>query len=402
MADYRLNFNENQGEGEPPVQRLLSSDSVPKDKDASLSDHAGQNNDDGGGGGGAAAGGGGGGGAAKFKSTKPMIIALVADVLTAVASVLSCYCSYLWWDWPWVLTVPALALGIVACIMGAFNAFGFKGHDEAVYVCAAITIILALAAIIWCAVEIAWCHSYQGSLYSDEVDDAIGDFSIKVDTFEEMISKHHYNMEYGHLCKGRCYDWSNRKELLTKKMDCDRKVEKWYLHKYLDKMPNGCQTSAYLGVDSYSQSPIYQSHGDIVMANKVQYGKSESAEAEQKIRKEKLKDICDNFDGATKLAEKIKECEKKLKKSFKPKCFKEYGGFFFAKGRAVKEIEKKDECEMKVDGTKMYIYTMTNSWNLLKNTDPIPTEADPFFESKPRAKLGLGEDSNPLKRCKSK
>merc|ERR1719283_505663 len=147
--------------------------------------------------------------------------------------------------------------------------------------------------------------------------------------------------ENGYICQGRCYDWSYQKERLTMKMDCDRKVEKWYLNKYLDKMSNGCQTSAYEGVDSYWESPIYQSHEDIVKANRVQYGKSGSAKAEQKIWKEKLKDFCDNFDGATELAEKINKCEKKLKKSFKPKCFKEYGGYFFAEGKKMEEIEKK-------------------------------------------------------------
>jgi len=402
MADYQFNFNQNQEEGvnENQGQGLVrsSSDSVPREKSVSSSDHYGRNNDDGGGAAAGGGGGGGGGGAAKSGFTIPKIIALVAAIFTLVALGLSIYCTLLWWDWPWVLTAPALALVIVALVF----AFVFKGHDEAVLVCAAIGIILALAAIIWCAVELAWCNSYQGQLFSKDVEKVVTEvIKIKPNKFEIMKLKH----QNGHICKGRCYDWSNRKERLTMEMDCNRKVEKWYLGKYLDKMKH-CKRSAYEGVDSYSESPIYQSHEDIVKANKVQYGKGKILGATaDSARKDKLKEICDNFDDAKKFAKKIKKCEKKLKEKYAPKCYEKYGGFLFAKGEPGKndvweKIKKSDACKMKVDDDKVSVHKETKYYKLLRPEDKM----NPFFETKPPrkeldAEPNKNHDNNRLESC---
>jgi len=293
-------------------------------------------------------------------------------------------------------------------IVALVFAFVFKGHDEAVLVCAAVGIILALAAIIWCAVELVWCISYQGPIFGNfgQPPSELGsqgslrtsgiDYFLKLVTDpSNKANKKATIMEtthkYGHICKGRCYDWSYRKEILTMRMDCRRKVEKWYLGKFLDKMKY-CNTEAYDGVDTYSASPIYQSHQDIVDGNKVQYAKKSLSYT---ARKEALKEICDNFN-VKKFIDKRKKCDNKLKKKLKPKCFEKFGGYFFEEGKKEKDLEK-DDCKLKIDGEKMYIYEQSKYCEL---TDKY----DRFMKGtpKPRKELNADHDlskQNPMKGC---
>jgi len=348
MADYQLNFNQNQEEGinENQGQGLVrsSSDSVPREKSVSSSDHYGRNNDDGGD---AAAGGGGGGGTAKSGFTITKIIALVAAIFTLVALGLSIYCTLLWWDWPWVLTAPALALVIVALVF----AFVIKGHDEAVLVCAAIGIILALAAIIWCAVELVWCNSYQGELVDGEK------YILKTIGKDKKVKGRIYH-DNGHLCKGRCYDWSYRKEALKMAGDCRRKQEKWFSDKYLTKSTSkysSCSSKGgYNGVDSYRDSPIWQTHEDIVVANKKEFS-SETKKSYQ----ESMDNFCKDFD-VSEFTKKRDKCDKKIKKDFEPKCFenKGKGSILFGKGKKAKKLKEKDGCksELGEDGTATKIH----------------------------------------------
>ena len=67
------------------------------------------------------------------------------------------------------MTSPALALVIAALVL----AFAFPNHQEAVlcWHCASVGIILSISVIVWCAVDLAECNTYQGQLLIDEYDD---------------------------------------------------------------------------------------------------------------------------------------------------------------------------------------------------------------------------------------
>jgi len=350
MVHNRFNYNQNQGEG-ASFKRDSSADSLTR-KEESVS-RSGRN---GGNDGGAAAGGGGGAAAGKSGFTIAKIIAIVALVLALIAMGLSIYCTLLWWDWPWVFTAPALVLAIAALIF----AFAFKGHDEAVLCCAAIGAILALAALIWCSVEIVWCNSYQGRL--DVVFGGSGgsggssgsgtkslSLLFQLDEKKTELEKQEFMHSKGHLCKGRCYDWSYEKAKLAREIDCKRKVEKWFKDKYLKggKISHCTSEAVYKGVDTYESSPIHLSHKDIVEGNKFRYPKDSLTHSE-KILQETLDTFCAKFD-VGKYLERRKECDDHLKNEFKPTCKKEYGGFVFEKGDEEAITKNRDACKLAED-----------------------------------------------------
>jgi len=388
MVHNRFNFNQNQGEG-ASFKRDSSADSLTrKEESVSRSGHNGGND------GGAAAGGGGGAAAGKSGFTIAKIIAILALVLALIAMGLSIYCTLLWWDWPWVITAPALVLAIVALIF----AFAFKGHDEAVLCCAAIGAILALAALIWCAVEIAWCKSYQGPLHKtiSNTGSGTGTFLDKnlLDQYEFIKSGGSgggssgggssgggssggggggselkalaFLYKNGHFCRGRIFDWSYKKEEMMLKTDCQRKYEKWYMDKYLSKLSHctatkivddvsNVEVDAYKGVDTYEQSPIHKTHADIVEGNKIRYPKNSLLHSEKELRNH-LDKFCAKFDAEVdKFIEARKKCDDEVKEKLKPECKKKLGGMLYTTSEEEYKKMKKDRSLCKF-GEKESVY----------------------------------------------
>lgn len=322
---------------EASVQRNSSSDTVKKEKSPSSD----VGNDGGDGGGNDAA-------ATKQKSgfTIPKIVTLVAAIFLLVALALNIWVTLLWWYWPWVITAPALVLVIVAVVF----AFAIKGHDEAVLCCAGIGGVLALSALIWCAVELAWCHSYQGPLHTYDGEVLSVSELTKKTTEIELIQDPYLKAKtystYGKLCNGRCYDWAHRSAVRTMKIDCDRETEKWFRKKFFTAgqlQITRCDKSGYEGVDSYHFSPIFQSHRDIVDRNKINYHPSSKSLSSADSLREALGKFCEKFDDA-KFIEKRRKCDDKIEEKFKPKCIKEQGGWKYEKGKDSDEIDKLEAC----------------------------------------------------------
>jgi len=261
------------------------------------------------------------------------ILVIVAAVLGLIALILSAWASYLWWHWPWCITAPGLSLAIAAIIL----VFACSDHEEAALCCACIAIILNACAFIWCAVEIGLCHSYQGPLQPGNWHTV----SKNIDSKKHDVDKAYEYYGYKYLCNGRCYDWGFEAEVLSKKMDCKREVEQWFIDKYLKDFVS-CTTSHYPGVDTYIESPIYQTHVDRQMARHVEYAPNE----EKDLAKD-LDDFCADYDDQ-KFVEKRNKCDQKLEDKFEPKCKPKYGGWLFTKGK-FEEIKKKDACEKEDD-----------------------------------------------------
>jgi len=309
--------------------------SAREDKPASRSsthhEEGSANGKEGGGGGG-----GGGGGAAKKKFGVAQILAIVALIITLVAVGLSIWCSLLWWDWPFVITIPALSLALAAVVL----AFVAPSHFDAILCCSVIGLIFGLAGLIWCAVEIGFCHSYQGPLANVEgmnvYIDKYDKFKEKLDKLkEDYIKAKYFHDNYGFKCNGECYDWWYRKEELILKAECQQASEKWFLDKQFKSVKDKiCGfNQAYDHVDSYKDSPIYKTHEKIA-ENNVQY--PSSGDYSKSSLKAELKKICAKFN-VDKFVKQREKCDKKLKKKFDPGCWKEKNKFVFQKGKGCED-----------------------------------------------------------------
>jgi len=288
--------------------------------------------------------GGGGGGVAKKKFGLPQDLAVGALIISLFAVGLSIWCSLLWWDWPFVITIPALSLALAAVVL----AFVAPKHVDAILCCSVIGFIFGLAGLIWCAVEIGFCHSYQGPLKIK-----YDEFKLKLDALpgEYTKAKHYYD-EYGPKCNGECYDWWYQKEMFIMNAECKQASEKWFLDKHFKKGVGygNCQfDDAYDSVDSYHASPIYLTHKAIADNNKVY---PDSGLWSKSTLKAELKKICKDFDKNVKKFLKNREkCDKKLKKNFEPKCVNDRHGIYFTKGKVGDQRDIDDCYKKEKEGT---------------------------------------------------
>jgi len=299
-------------------------------------------------------GGGGGGGAPASSASKlekiALYIAIVALVLCLIALALSCYLTVLWWYWNLVLTVPALAIALVAlffaplCPKKKMPLFQ-PGHHEISLGFGALGIILGLAGLIWCCVEIGWAHTNQGGPSLD----VGGKKGLRIRRAEGAFGG--LSFEAGFMCHGQAFDWSYRSKALVMEHDCKVKNAKFL--KDLAKSAKGAAEGAanamlgaagklprrrrsgdcctdggwpsYKGVDSYSDSPVYKTHNVIVQYNSRSYIPKPSAALT--LAQTAHDAACVAFDKDLKEFYKAREkCDKALKK-MKPKCEKSEDGY---------------------------------------------------------------------------
>jgi len=125
------------------------------------------------------------------------------------------------------------------------------------------------------------------------------------------------------------------------KTNCQRDSEKWFMKNHFKKgsQYKYCDSTSYVGTDSYSDSPIYRTHEKITEYNKEAY--PESGDFSLSERKKALKDFCKDFN-VDKFVKQRKKCDKKLKKKFEPGCSNENHGIRFKKGTKSELIEVKD------------------------------------------------------------
>jgi len=311
-------------------------------------------------------GGGGGGGAPASSASKlekiALYIAIVALVLCLIALALSCYLTVLWWYWNLVLTVPALAIALVAlffaplCPKKKMPLFQ-PGHHEISLGFGALGIILGLAGLIWCCVEIGWAHTNQGGPLLGVGGKKGGEKGAE-GAFGGL------RFEQGHLCHGRAFDWGYQSKALVMEHNCLVKNAKFLKDlaksaegavKDLAKTATGdilslrrrrsscCKGGdhgwpSYEGVDSYDASPVYKSHEDIVAHNSASYIPTPSAELT--LRQTAHDAACVAFDKDLKEFYKAREkCDKALKK-MDPKCEKDEKS---KKGYTYKFTKKADD-----------------------------------------------------------
>jgi len=293
-------------------------------------------------------GGGGGGGAPASAASKwgkiAVYVAIVALVFCLIAFALSCYLIVLWWYWPLVLTVPALAVALVALFFaplcpGKKMPLFQPGHHEISLGFGAIGILFGLAGLIWCCVEIAWVHSYQGVVGGGG---GGGGDRQKRNKQNSVGSSY----EAGFTCRGQAFDWSYRSKALVMEHDClvkDAKLKKEMQTKAGDLLNNAIKGKnplsprvrrsccdggnsgwpSYKGVDSYEASPVFETHKIIVAKNKVTYM---STSLQNDAAKAAMTTACTAFDtNIGKFFEARKKCDKALKK-MEPKCEKNKGG----------------------------------------------------------------------------
>jgi len=279
-------------------------------------------------------GGGGGGGAPASSASKlekiALYIAIVALVLCLIALALSCYLTLLWWYWNLVLTVPALAIALVAlffaplCPKKKMPLFQ-PGHHEISLGFGALGIILGLAGLIWCCVEIGWAHTNQEGPSLD--------VKNRIRRSKEGFGG--MDFEDGHKCHGQAFDWGYQSKALVIKHDCNVKNAKFMKEKAssitesvkstLSGGGRGAVWPSYPGVDSYSDSPVYKTHKDIVDHNSASYIPKPSAAAT--LAQTAHDTACVAFDKDLKEFYKAREkCDKALKK-MKPKCEKGEDGY---------------------------------------------------------------------------
>ena len=95
-------------------------------------------------------------------------------------------------------------------------------------------------------------------------------------------------------------------------IDCRRKQEKWFFDKYLtestSKYSHCSSEGGYNGVDSYRNSPIWQTHWDIVEANKREYN-----DKTKKSYQESMDNFCKDFD-VSEFTKKRDKCDKKSRR----------------------------------------------------------------------------------------
>jgi len=311
-------------------------------------------------------GGGGGGGAPASSASKlekiALYIAIVALVLCLIALALSCYLTWLWWYWNLVLTVPALAIALVAlffaplCPKKKMPLFQ-PGHHEISLGFGALGIILGLAGLIWCCVEIGWAHTNQGGPLLG-VKNRIRRSPDPSKGFGGL------RFEQGHLCHGRAFDWGYQSKALVMEHNCLVKNAKFLKDlaksaegavKNLAKTATGdilslrrrrsscCKGDgdhgwpSYEGVDSYDASPVYKTHNDIVTHNSASYIPTPSAMLT--LHQTAHDAACVAFDKDLKEFYKAREkCDKALKK-MDPKCEKDEK----SKGYTYKFTKKADD-----------------------------------------------------------
>jgi len=308
-------------------------------------------------------GGGGGGGAPASSASKlekiALYIAIVALVLCLIALALSCYLAMLWWYWNLVLTVPALAIALVAlffaplCPKKKMPLFQ-PGHHEISLGFGALGILLGLSGLIWCCVEIGWAHTYQGSMSPF----SSGDPAPLRHRRSRSVNSN------GYQCYGRAYDWGYRSQGIVMEKNCERKkakLQKKNQGKVGDLakeiIPHQSGHSAgwpkYEGVDSYKDSPVYQTHKDIVGKNSADYMLTSLAKT---AATEKLAKTCKDFDElmkTSKFYENREKCDKALKK-LKPKCEKDKEGksyeYKYTVEDPAKHKEAADACKANKEG----------------------------------------------------
>jgi len=304
-------------------------------------------------------GGGGGGGAPASSASKlekiALYIAIVALVLCLIALALSCYLTVLWWYWNLVLTVPALAIALVAlffaplCPKKKMPLFQ-PGHHEISLGFGALGIILGLAGLIWCCVEIGWAHTNQEG----------PSLGVK-NRIRRSKSEGFGGMDFddGRKCHGRAFDWGYRSKALVIKHDCNVKNAKFMKEKAssLTESVKGSMNAvvssgsggggggwpSYPGVDSYSDSPVYKTHEDIVTYNSASYIPPPSAALT--LRQTAHDAACVAFDKDLKEFYKAREkCDKALKK-MKPKCDEGEGKYEFTKSDEAGWEKVKEDCK---------------------------------------------------------
>jgi len=313
-------------------------------------------------------GGGGGGGAPASSASKlekiALYIAIVALVLCLIALALSCYLAMLWWYWNLVLTVPALAIALVAlffaplCPKKKMPLFQ-PGHHEISLGFGALGIILGLAGLIWCCVEIGWAHTNQGGP-SLGVKNRIRRSPDPSKGFGGL------SFEAGFQCHGQAFDWSYRSKALVMQHDC--KVKNAKFRKNLAKSAEGAVNAladaagklrrrrrsgdcciegggwpSYNGVDSYSDSPVYETHNVIVQYNSRSYIPTPSAMLT--LHQTAHDAACVAFDKDLKEFYKAREkCDKAFKK-MKPKCDEGEGKYKFTKSDEAGWEKVKEDCK---------------------------------------------------------
>ena len=116
------------------------------------------------------------------------------------------------------------------------------------------------------------------------------------------------------------------------RMDCKCETEKWFRENFFKENQieiSQCTKSDYEGVDSYQDSPIWQSHHNIVDFNKFKYHpKSGLPGSKSELDASRAK-FCEKFDDAM-FIEKRRKCQDKIEGKFGPKCIKEQGGWKIA------------------------------------------------------------------------
>jgi len=288
----------------------------------------------------------------------PKITAIVALILTIIAVALSAVLTTYWWDWPWAVTTPALALSLTALILA------FLKFDSAALTAGVVGVILAIGAIVWCALELSWCSSYQGKLDMEWTAEALkkamkndfvefetyGDKKVfkakwfyEAETADKGGSKSTYNP---YMCSGRTFDWSYRKEAIILKHDCGVETAKALYNKEKEVKESTSEKARYDGVDSYEDSPIYQTHADISDRNEMFY--TVPAKNRSTI-KEALDKFCTKNFKVEAFLEARKKCDAALEKQFKPKCSVKYKTYAFSVG-TMEELEKLEACRLKKEG----------------------------------------------------
>jgi len=320
-----------------------------------------------------------GGGGGSKKIGLPQILAIVAIIITLVALVLAIYCALLWWFWPLVLALPALTLAIVAIIL----AFVASSHIEAIIVCSALGIIFGFCGLVWGAVEIALCHSYQGPLdptitYEDWLAD-IDDIKGKDEEYRKAEA-YHNNELLKNVCKGRCYDWFYRRQIWGSIGSCKQatqdEVEEEFLtkgEKVGGKKINNCNFEGIApGVDTIQLSPIYLTHMDYYEGSRQVF--AEGAKDDKSSRETALGEYCDKFD-VTKFVEQRGKCDAKLEKIGEFSCRMDFASMVFdAKPSKCKEIPKIKECKMEGEGPPKFYprYILHPQHHRLRQQDHYP------------------------------
>jgi len=294
-----------------------------------------------------------GGGGGSKKIGLPQILAIVAIIITLVALVLAIYCALLWWFWPLVLAIPALTLAIVAIIL----AFVASSHIEAIIVCSALGIIFGFCGLVWGAVEIALCHSYQGPLATthtyEETLEYIDNIKGKDKDYRKAEFYHNYELKRGY-CKGACYDWFYQKQILGSQAACVKDTQDYVQENFLTKGGDhpgkygSCQFRQIGdGVDQYEASPIYKTHESYYEGSRQVF--AEGAKDDKSSRETALGQYCDKFDVEA-FVEQREKCDAKLEKFGEFVCLPNFALLVFqVKESKCKEIPKIKECKMESD-----------------------------------------------------